>query len=121
MSGEEPAWLAERLEEEDPAPVISEMALAGRSPLCAKALNLFVILLGAEAGNLALKLMASGGVYLGGGIPPKIVKALKGSTFREAFVDKGRMKPLLEAIPVRVILDEKVGQRGAARCAILQA
>ncbi len=118
--GKEPAWLAREMRQGNPAAVISEMALAGRSKLCKKALELFVILLGAEAGNLALKLMAQGGVYLGGGIPPKIVKALKRPAFRKAFAAKGRMRPLLEAVSIRVILNEKTALRGIACCAILQ-
>ena len=71
--GEEPAWLAEQMRHGDPAPIISQHALEGKSPLCLQALELFVSLYGAEAGNLALKIMATGGVYLGGGIAPKIV------------------------------------------------
>ena len=71
--GEEPAWLAEQMRHGDPAPIISQHAMDGKSPLCLHALELFVSLYGAEAGNLALKIMATGGVYLGGGIAPKIV------------------------------------------------
>lgn len=117
--GEEPAWLADEMRQEDPSPVISQAALQGRSELCAQALDLFVSIYGAEAGNLALKLMATGGVFVGGGIAPKIISKLKDSTFMNAFLAKGRMKSLLEAIPVRVILNDQTALLGAARCAIL--
>ena len=117
---QEPDWLAEQIRQGDPAPLISEMALSGRCALCRRALDMFVVLLGAEAGNLTLKLMARGGVYLSGGIVPKIIQSLKDPAFHESFVAKGRMRPLLEATPVRVILNENVALRGAARHAMLQ-
>ncbi len=104
----------------DPAAVISKAALAGTCELCAQALDLFVSLYGAEAGNLALKLMAIGGIFIGGGIAPKIIPKLKESTFMKAFVVKGRMQALLEEIPVRVILNDKTALLGAARYAALQ-
>ena len=119
--GEEPAWLAERMREQDPPAVVAEAALQGQSPLCLQALELFVSLYGAEAGNLALKIMATGGVYLGGGIAPKILPMLKEPTFMDAFTGKGRMKPLLQAMPVRVILNDKTALLGAARYAALSA
>ncbi|MFH0996824.1 MAG: glucokinase [Pseudomonadota bacterium] len=115
---EEPPWLAEEMRHGDPAPLISQRALDGKSPLCIQALDLFVSLYGAEAGNLALKIMATGGVYLGGGIAPKIVSMsskLRESGFMNAFTDKGRMRPLLQDIPVRVILNPKTALLGAAR------
>ena len=117
--GEEPAWLAAQIREQDPAAVISQAALSGQSELCAQALDLFVSLYGAEAGNLALKVMATGGVFVGGGIAPKIVQKLKGPPFMESLTAKGRMKPLLEAMPVRVILNDKTALLGAARCAAM--
>ncbi len=119
--GSEPAWLAEEMKQKDPSAVISQAGLEGRSELCASALELFVKLYGAEAGNLALKLIATGGMYLGGGIAPKILPKLDSDEFRGAFAAKGRMQGLLETIPIRVILDDKAGLRGAARCAVLQA
>jgi glucokinase len=85
-----------------------------------QALDLFVSLYGAEAGNLALKVMATGGVYLGGGIAPKIISKLKDPIFMNAFTSKGRLRPLLQAIPVRVILNPKVALLGAARHATRQ-
>ena len=78
-------------------------------------------LYGAEAGNIALKLMAIGGLYVSGGIAPKIIQKLTDSTFMDAFVDKGRLKPLLQDIPVRVVMNDKAALLGAARFAMLQA
>jgi glucokinase len=119
--GEEPFWLTEELRVGDPPAVISKAGLAGQSTLCEQALNRFVSILGAEAGNLALKFMATGGVYLGGGIPSKILKKLEGPHFIEAFMAKGRMRSVLESIPIRVILDDGVSLLGAARCAMMWA
>lgn len=121
VHGEEPAWLAERMRHEDPGAVISQAALSRKSELCAQALDLFVSLYGAEAGNLALKVMATGGVFLGGGIAPKIVQKLMEPVFLNAFTAKGRMKSLLQVIPVRVILNDKTALLGAARFAALCA
>lgn len=115
--GEEPPWLADRLRLEDPPEVISKAALEGSSPLCVGALDRFVSLYGAEAGNLALKVMATGGVFVAGGVAPKILPKMKEPRFLEAFFSKGPMRPLLEAIPVRVILNEKTALIGAARYA----
>lgn len=117
--GVEPPWLAEQMHHDDTAPLISRLALEGKSPLCRSALDLFVSFYGAEAGNLALKLMATGGVYLGGGIAPKIVSILKEPVFMNAFTAKGRMRPLLEDMPVRVIMNAKTALLGAARHALL--
>lgn len=111
-SASPPAHVDE-LRKEDPAR-ITESALAGRCPLCVESLDLFLEFYGAEAGNLALKFLAAGGVYLGGGIAPKIAEKLNGPEFMEAFLGKGRMRPLLEAMPVRVILHSRTALRGAA-------
>jgi glucokinase len=119
--GAEPPWLAEQMRQEDPGAVISQAALRGESELCVQALDLFVSLYGAEAGNLALKIMATGGVFLGGGIAPKIIRKLEDPVFLNAFTAKGRMKPLLQAMPVRVILNDKTALLGAARFATLWA
>jgi glucokinase len=116
----EPSWLAEQLRHGDPAPIISQQGLEGKSLLCLQALELFVSLYGAEAGNLALKIMATGGVYLGGGIAPKIISKLKEPEFMNAFTAKGRMRPLLQDIPVRVIMNPKTALLGAARHAALE-
>jgi glucokinase len=115
--GSEPAWLAERMHGENPSAVISETALAGSAEICVQALDMFVATYGAEAGNLALKLMATGGVFIGGGIAPKIAPKLGDSTFMTAFVDKGRFRSLLESIPVRVIMNDKTALLGAAHYA----
>ena len=118
---DEPKWLAEKLATGDPAATISTAALNGQSPLCEQALAIFVSIYGAEAGNLALKVFATGGVFVSGGIAPKILPKLKDGKFQEAFLDKGRMRPLLEAIPVRVIVNENTGLLGAARCAVVKS
>ena len=116
----EPGWLADEMRQGDPAPIISQYALSGKSLLCLQALEIFVSLYGAEAGNLALKLLATGGVYLGGGIAPRIIAKLKEPEFMNAFTAKGRMKPLLQDIPVKVILNTKTALVGAARYAALE-
>lgn len=87
---------------------------AGRDELCAQTMHLFIRLYGAEAGNLALKVMSRGGLYIGGGIAPKILPMLQSSEFLEAFLNKGRMQPLLEAMPVRVILNDRAALYGPA-------
>jgi glucokinase len=115
----EPAWLAQEMEQNDPARLITEHALNATSPLCVLALEQFVSIYGAEAGNLALKAMATGGVYIGGGIAPKILPKLREPGFLEAFSAKGRLSKLLGAIPVRVILNDKTALLGAGRLAIL--
>lgn len=117
--GKEHPRVAEEMSEQDPSAVITRAALAGESELCVSALDLFVSLYGAEAGNLALKMMATGGVYIGGGIAPKILDKLKGPAFMQAFSAKGRMRPLLESMPVRVIKNDKTALLGAARYAAL--
>jgi glucokinase len=98
----------------DLAPAITEAALQGSNPLCVEALNRFVSILGAAAGNLALIALTTGGVFLGGGIPPKIAPKLKERIFGEAFTDKGRFRNLLESIPVWVILNSEAALVGAA-------
>ncbi|MEW6320364.1 MAG: glucokinase [Acidobacteriota bacterium] len=115
---EEPAWLSERLAAEDPSAVVSECALDGRSPLCRESLRFFASLYGAEAGNLALKTLATGGVFVAGGIAPKVLPALTDGVFLEGFVSKGRMRPLLEAMPVRVVAHPHLALLGAAHAAV---
>ena len=119
--GEEPEWLTQEMAEENPVSVISKAGLAGTCDLCVKALDLFVSVYGAEAGNLALKIMATGGVYVGGGIAPKIIKKLTDGAFVRSFIDKGRFRRLMEGIPVRVIMNDKTALLGAARYAELAA
>ena len=115
--GEEPAWLSEKLKRgSDPTPVIVEAALDDERfcDLCKKTLDLFVSVLGGEAGNLALKVLAAGGVYLAGGISPRILSFLGGGRFMEAFRQKGRMSELMSRIPVSVIVDPGSAMLGAA-------
>ena len=119
--GTEPKWLTEEMAHSDPAPAISQAALEGKCPLCEQAVDLFVSIYAAEAGNLALKIMCTGGVYLGGGIAPKMLPKLAGPLFMQSFLGKGRMQPLLESIPVKVIVNDKAALLGAARCAALRA
>jgi glucokinase len=113
-SGVEPGRLAVRLAQEDPAAVIADEAGSGKSRLCAAALDLFVSIYGAAAGNLALQAMATGGIYLGGGIAPKIIRKLKDGAFMRAFKDKGRLSPIVKQIPVSVIMNDQAALLGAA-------
>ena len=115
--GEEPAWLRDEMAHGVPAAVISSAAMSGRVAMAEQALDLWVSIYGAEAGNLALKIMSTGGVYLGGGIAPKILQKLAGPLFMQAFLAKGRMQPLMESMPVRVITNDKTGLLGASRYA----
>ena len=112
--GREPAWLARKMENEDPAAVITTMARQQKNQLCSKALDMFTSIFGAAAGNLALTAMALGGVYLGGGIPPKIIWKLKEGTFLRAFQDKGRLTDFVGQIPVQVIMNDRAALLGAA-------
>jgi glucokinase len=115
--GKESAEFAALLKNSDPAAAISRAALDGTYPLAEKALDLWISVYGAEASNLALKVMATGGLFLAGGISPKVLAKLKGPLFMQSFLDKGRLRPLLESIPVQVVTNEKAGLLGAARCA----
>jgi glucokinase len=112
--GAVPTALADAIASGDPAPAIADAALDGSSELAVAALDLFVSLYGAEAGNLALKMKASRGLWVGGGIAPKILARLQRPGFLEAFHDKGRFRAFLEAVPVRVILNDATALRGAA-------
>jgi glucokinase len=114
---EEPAWLAGRLAAaDDPTPIIVNVALGAQDPcrICDTALDVFTSILGAEAGNLALKVLSTGGVYLGGGIPPRVLPVLKQDGFIQAFRHKGRFSGLLARVPVHVILNPKAALLGAA-------
>ena len=115
--GEETPEVEERMRHDDPSSVISNAALEGESELCVKALDMFAGIYGAVAGNVALMLKATGGVFIGGGIAPKILEKLKDGTFMRAFLDKGRLTPLLEEIRVQVVLNDKTALLGAARVA----
>ena len=119
---EEPAWLAEKIAQvSDPNSVITENALSAKSEICERALDMFVSAYGAEAGNLALKVLSVGGLYVGGGIAPRIVEKLKDGTFIKAFTDKGRLSQLLINMPVRVILESRAALMGAAAYAEARA
>jgi glucokinase len=102
---------------DDPAAVISRHAAAGDDALCARAFDLWAGVYGAEAGNLALKSLARGGVYLAGGIAARVLPRLRASPFLEAFRDKGRMRPLVESMALRVVTEPALGLLGAAACA----
>jgi glucokinase len=113
----EPDWLADRLADvDDPTPVIASAALdaQARCDICVATLDMFVSILGAEAGNLALSVLATRGVYLGGGIPRRILPALTGDSFLRAFRSKGRMSSLLARVPVHVITNPQIALIGAA-------
>jgi len=112
-----PPWLADEMRAGDAAAAISRAAMAQSDDICVETLALFVRLYGAEAGNLALKTMSRGGLYVGGGIAPKILPLLQGEAFLQAFLNKGRMRHVLEAMPLRVILNDRVGLYGPALCA----
>ena len=112
------AALAESIEDDrDNAPAAITAGAAAGDPLCRRTVELFCEIYGAEAGNLALKTLATGGVYVAGGIAPKILDFMKDGRFREAFVSKGRMRPVLEHIPVQIVLDTGAGVLGAATLA----
>jgi glucokinase len=113
----EQTWFAEKLPTGDPATLIAQAGLEGKPDICKNALQLFVSIYGAEAGNMALKTLAMGGVYIGGGIAPKILPALQNGTFMKSFLAKGRYKRLLGKIPVRVILNPHTALLGAASAA----
>ena len=113
---EEPEWLTERFAAaDDPSAVVSKAALAGEAEICVKSSGYSSLpIYGAEAGNLALRAKSVRGLYIGGGIAPKILAKLKDGAFMRAFVDKGRYTDLLAAVPVQVVLNDQAALRGAA-------
>ncbi|MGB3700021.1 MAG: glucokinase [Anaerolineales bacterium] len=112
---EEPDWLGKQLAEvPDPTPVIAQAALENKAEICTQTMDLFVSILGSEAGNLALKILATGGIYLGGGIPRRVLPLLRGETFKQGFLDKGRFTDMLTRVPVYVITHPHAGVFGAA-------
>lgn len=115
-----PEELIEALNGPHAGGAISEAAAKGACPLCAQTMELFVTLYGREAGNHALKMLATGGVYLGGGIAPKILLQLKSPGFLNAFFAKGRMEPLMRNMPVQVILNDRAALYGAAMAAVTE-
>ena len=112
----EPAWLTARIGDADPAPVITAAALASEDEVCDETLTRFVRIYGAAAGNYALTALAVGGVFIGGGIAPKILPRLREGPFLESFVAKGRFAEALRRIPVHVVLAPDVALLGAASC-----
>ena len=104
----------QKLASMDPSSVVATEAMECSDEACRMALNIFISILGAEAGNLALKSLSTGGVFIGGGIPPKILPALKSGAFMERFTSKGRMEKLLRQIPVSVITEPRTALYGAA-------
>jgi glucokinase len=114
---EEPAWLSDEIAKGDHAAAVSEAAMAGRDPVCVHALTMFCDIYGSEAANLALKVLALGGVYLGGGIAPKILPMLTAGAFVKGFLAKGRLNEILKRIEVRVSLNPAAGLLGAAHYA----
>ena len=119
--GKEPAWLAEEFRKVDPPIAITRAALDGKCELCSQTLDLLVRYYGMEAANLGLKMLATAGVYVGGGIAPRIIRKIQDGSFLKSFVGEGRMKNLLSAMPVRVIMNDKTALIGAARYAALQS
>jgi glucokinase len=114
----EPAWLAEKLAAGgDPTAIIGPAALAGRDPLCVATLDVFTSVYGAEAGNLALKVLSVGGVYIAGGIAPRFRAKLEDGAFIAAFRAKGRFRDLMDAMPVHLVLEPRTALLGAARVA----
>ena len=112
----EPGWLKDELRAAaDPVAVVSRHGVEGTAPICEHAVDVFTAIYGAEAGNLALRMLATGGVFITGGIATKILPKLQSPIFTNAFVEKGRMRPLLESIPIKVIMNDQVGLIGAAR------
>lgn len=113
----EPTWFAERLPTGDPPALIADAGLNGKPDICVQALDVFVSILAGEAGNCALKTLARGGVYLGGGIVPNVMPKIRDQRFAQTFMAKGRYKRLLGSIPVHVILNDKAALLGAASVA----
>jgi glucokinase len=114
---EEPSWLSDMLaREKDPVPIIIRVALdhERQADLCVMTVNLFVSILGAEAGNMALKVLATNGVYIGGGIPRRILPFLENGRFMKSFLHKGRMSDLVSQMPVYIIINPQAALLGAA-------
>lgn len=114
---EEPQWLRELMADEDPSAIISQNAMLGKAEICVETMDIFLRYLAREASNLALKMKSTGGIFLGGGIPPKIAPLLQRSSFRENFLDCDRMQHLLQDIPIRIIMNQKAPVLGAANYA----
>jgi glucokinase len=113
----EPDWLANEIAGTDPAAAVTQAAMSGRDEVCAGALSMFCEILGAEAANLALKVLAFGGVFIGGGIAPRVVPALSGAAFMRGYLAKGRLVPLLRRMDVKICLNSEAALIGAAHSA----
>ncbi len=113
----EPTWLAEKIKVGNPAAEIAQAGLQGQAEIAKQALDLFASIYGAEAGNLALKALSLDGVYIGGGIAPKLITKLQDGTFMKAFTNKGRYKRLMTHMPVKVIMNQQTALLGAASVA----
>jgi glucokinase len=115
VSGEkEPKWFSDKMKKEDPAAVITHTAIEKQDLVCRDTLDMFVRFLAMEAAQLALKFKATGGIYIGGGIVPKIFQGMNKETFTDNFIQSGRMNPLLQMIPVQIVMKEKTALLGAA-------
>lgn len=110
----EPRWLSIKIKNDDPARVINESAIEKGQKLCLQTIDMFLSILGAAAGNLALTGLSKGGVYIGGGIPPKLLWRFKEDIFFRAFTNKGRFRGIMERMPVNIILNKNAGLLGAA-------
>ncbi|HEX5647179.1 MAG TPA: glucokinase [Nitrospira sp.] len=113
----EPTWLAEKIKAGNPAAEIAEAGLTGQAEIAKQALDLFASIYGAEAGNLALKALSLDGIYIGGGIAPKLIQKLHDGTFMKAFTNKGRYKRLMTSLPVKVVMNQHTALLGAASVA----
>ncbi|OQW36758.1 MAG: hypothetical protein A4E19_21255 [Nitrospira sp. SG-bin1] len=113
----EPTWLAEKIKAGNPAAEVAQAGLQGQAEIATQALEIFASIYGAEAGNLALKALSLDGVYIGGGIAPKLITKLQDGTFMKAFSNKGRYKRLMSQMPVKVIMNQQTALIGAASVA----
>ena len=112
--------MQEEFRKKDPSIVISEKGVSGDSSVCERVMEWFTSLYGTEAGNMALKFLSFSGLYIGGGIAPKILKKMKEKHFMEAFIAKGRLRDLLAQIPIKIILNDRTALLGAVEFAILK-
>lgn len=108
------AEVKKEMERNDPSQVVSEWGRTNRDPACSQALDWFLSFYGAETGNMALKFLALGGVFVGGGIAPHLIERMKTGSFLSAFFDKGRFKSLLESVSIWVVLNDDAALLGAA-------
>lgn len=110
----EPAWLKEEIESEDPSAAISEAALTNKEAICAETMRLFIMYTARESSNLVLKMKATGGLFLGGGIPPKISTLFSSQAFIENYYDCDRLLELVKSVPIKIIMNDKAALFGAA-------